>query len=66
MNTGPDDDMQALHDLRNAVNTACLTLDVAIRLIECNQAEKARIHIENAKAACDKCRPLLQNARILR
>lgn len=48
-----------LHDLRNAVNTAGMSIAVARRLIEAGELERGLSFLAEVETACDRCRLLI-------
>jgi hypothetical protein len=50
---------QWLHDLRNAVNTAGMSIAVARRLIEAGEIERGLGFLAEVETACDRCRLLI-------
>lgn len=48
-----------LHELRNAVNSACLALDVARRSLEAQELERAHEFLLHAESSCSRTRSLL-------
>ena len=48
-----------LHDLRNAVNTAGMSIAVARRLIEAGETERGLAFLAEVETACDRCRLLI-------
>lgn len=48
-----------LHDLRNAVNTAGMSIAVARRLIEAGETERGLAFLSEVETACDRCRLLI-------
>lgn len=52
-----------LHDLRNAVNSACVAIDVVKRALESNDTACAREFIKHAEKACGHSRELLVQSR---
>lgn len=59
METGPRETW--LHDLRNAINTALMSTNVARRLLESGDTERALGFLVDAEAACDRCRVLVSS-----
>ena len=50
-----------LHDLRNAVNTALMSVSVARRLMDAGDNTRAHPFVVEAEDACDRCRVLLKS-----
>ncbi|HST45187.1 MAG TPA: hypothetical protein VLK29_08180 [Luteimonas sp.] len=50
-----------LHDLRNAINTALMSTNVARRLMEGGDVDRALGFLQDAEAACDRCRVLVNS-----
>ena len=59
MDAGPRETW--LHDLRNAINTALISTNVARRLMEGGETARALAFIADAEAACDRCRVLVMS-----
>lgn len=50
---------EELHRLRNAINAACVALNVGMRLLERGDTERARDRLADADEACAECRRIL-------
>lgn len=59
------DRAEQLHSLRNAVNTACVSLDVGLKLLERNERERATEFLHQAEQACHQCMDLLRGVNQL-
>lgn len=49
-----------LHDLRNAINGACVTAMVVRSLIEGDRAQEALKFLDDLDASCERCRQLIE------
>lgn len=59
MSRVPSNEVERLHDLRNAANTVMLSVAVAKRLLEAGDADRARLFLADAEMSCKRFRDLL-------
>lgn len=56
-----DDSRLWLHELRNAINTLCMTAAVMNRMLKDGNIEHAREFASELDAICERCRELMES-----